>query len=102
MTVTRNEQFECCATTFKFAYGFSLCRALLVIGETRPTSKMSVTFVAGDAKVVERARRAVHEVAECLVTDVCYFTPTTFVARPTDVPFYQSTRYVCDHTTNEY
>ena len=50
----------------------SLCRALLIVGETRPTSKMSVTSVAGDAGVGERARRARHTVASSLRTDLLY------------------------------
>jgi len=43
-----------------------------MVGETRPTSKMSVTFFALDANVGERALRARHTIATSLVTDVLY------------------------------
>ena len=74
----RHEYSTRCATSFTFIYGFSLCGVLLVVSEIRPTSKMSVTFVAGESNVEERARRAGNAIAARLVTDVCYITPITF------------------------
>ena len=46
---------------------------------------MTVTFIARETNVGERAQRAGHTIATRLVTDVCYFTITTSVARLTDV-----------------
>ena len=60
---------------------FSLCDALLVVSETRPTSKMSFTFVARETNFSERERRFRHTVATRLVKDVCYITPKTFMRR---------------------
>ena len=68
-----------------------------MFGETRLTYKMSVTFVAGDANVGERARRARHTVATYLVTDVCYITPTTFMACITYVLYSHCTSEVSYH-----
>ena len=48
---------------------------------------MSVSFLAGETKVGEPARRAGHSIAASLVTYVYYFTETTFVAHTTDVFF---------------
>ena len=75
----RHEYSTRCAKSFSFTYGFSLCGALLMVSETRPTSKMSVTLVAGDANVGECARRDRHTIAASLVTDMCYITPTAFM-----------------------
>ena len=57
VSVIRHEQSTRRATPFTFTYGFSLCRALLVVTETCPNSKISVTFVAG-----ERTSENVHGV----------------------------------------
>jgi len=75
------------ATSFTFTYGFSVSGALLVVSETRPSSEMSVTFVAVVTKVREGARRARHTVATRLFADVCGVTFTCFVARFTYVLF---------------
>jgi len=69
VAVSRHEQFAHCATSFTFINRFSLCRTLLV-GEIFPTPKMSVTFVARETNVGERARRAGHAIATRLGTDV--------------------------------
>jgi len=45
-----------------------------MVGETRPTSKMSVTFVAGYANLGENAQGAHLIVATHLGTDVLYHT----------------------------
>ena len=79
MTVDRHGQYARCAATFTLPYGFSLFSSLNVVGETRPTSKMPVTFVAGDTNVGERARSDRHRVAAILVTGVCYTASTTFM-----------------------
>jgi len=63
-----------------------------MVGETRPTSKMSVTFVAVDASVGESTRRASHAVAACLVADMCYISPSTFMTCITYVIF---SHYAC-------
>jgi len=68
-----------------------------MVGVTRPTPKMSVTFVAVGANVGERARRASHTVATCLVTYMCYITPTTFMACSTYVSFSHCTCKVSYH-----
>jgi len=75
----RHKQSTRRTTSFTFAYGFSLCVALLIVIETRLTFKMSVASVAGDANVVVCARRACHTVGTRLVTDMCYIAPTTFM-----------------------
>jgi len=68
-----------------------------MFGETRLTYKMSVTFVAGDANVGERARRARHTIATNLVTDMCYIKPTTFMTCLTYVSFSHCTNELCYH-----
>jgi len=92
--VSLHEQSTCSATTFTFTNGFSLYSTVFVVGETFPTPKMSVTFVAGDANVREHTRRARHTVAASLVTDVCYITPTTFMTCITYVLFRHCTSKV--------
>jgi len=56
-----------------------------VVSETRTASKMSVSYVAVETKIGERARKAGHKITTRLVTDLYYFTPTNFVARLTEV-----------------
>jgi len=51
-----------------------------MVGERIPISKMSVTIVAVDASVGERALRARLTIATSLATDMCYVTPTNFMA----------------------
>jgi len=65
-----------------------------MVGETRLTSKMSVTFVTGDAKFGERARGVGHAIPTCEVTDVCYVTPTNSVTCLTDVPLCHIARQI--------
>ena len=72
VAVTRHDQSARCATSLTFAYGFYLCGNLLVVSEIRPTSKMSVTFVAGETNFGELARKANHAIAARLVTDVLF------------------------------
>ena len=67
-----------------------------MVGETRPNSKMSVTFVAGETNFGEHTWRARHTIAARLVTD-CFITLTTFMTSIKDVSPCHSTRYVCDH-----
>ena len=49
-----------------------------------PTSKMSVTFVAGETVVGECAQSAGHEIAARLFTEVCHINSTTFIIYITD------------------
>ena len=83
----RHECSKRCATSFTLAYRFLFAVLCFVVSETRPASKMSVINFAGETNVGERAGRACHANATCLVTDTCYITPTAFFARPTDVHF---------------
>jgi len=85
------------ATSFTFANGFILCRALLMVGETSLTSKMPVTYVAGETIAGERARRARHTIATGLCTYVCYITPATFMTFFTFVSFSHCTCTVGNH-----
>jgi len=48
---------------------------------------MSVTLVAGDANIGERARRVRHTIATRLIRDVCYIAATTFMTCTTYEPF---------------
>jgi len=79
MAVSHHEQSTRRATSFTFTNGFSVCGTLLVVSETRQTSKFPVIFVAGETNVGERARGVGNAIATHLVTDVCYITLTTFM-----------------------
>ena len=87
MSGVRHEQSTRRATSFTFAYGFSLRGYLLMVSETLPTSKMSVASVAGEANVGEYAGRARNAIATRLVTNVCYIAPTSFMTCITYVLF---------------
>jgi len=97
MSAIRHEKSTGTATSFTLTNEFSLCHTLLIVSETRPTSIMSVTSVAGDAIVGEPARRPRHTVAASLITDVCYITPTTFMACITYILFSNCTCKVSYH-----
>jgi len=96
VSVSRHEQSIRRAKPFTFTYRLSICRALLVFGETRPTSKISVTFVAGETNVGERARKARHAIVH-VWSQTCYITPTTFMACVTYILFRHCTSKVNYH-----
>jgi len=91
-------RYECStrwAESSTFTYRF-FCGNVLVVSETRPSSKMCVPFVAGVTNVGERARRVGHAIAALLVTDY-YITATTLMTCIKDVSSCHSTRYVSAH-----
>jgi len=97
LSVIRHEQSTRRTTFFTLKKGFSLCHTLLMVDETRQTSKISVKYVAGAANVGEHVRRFRHTVATYLVADVSYITPTTFMACITYVLYSHCTSEVSYH-----
>ena len=83
------------ATSLTLTCGFLLA-LFLMIAETRPTSKVSVTFFAGDSNAFVRTRRARHAVDTRLVTDVYHVSFTPFVASLTVVLFCHRARQICN------
>jgi len=70
----------CRTTQLTLTHGFFCPCSLLVVGETRATSKIPIAVFEGESNVGDGTRRAGHAFATCLVADVRDVICTCLVA----------------------